>query len=109
MHATTCDLIGRGGHIAGYDVFIADDTIFAVHEATKRQWAHCVPNYGTSIGALSRRPGFRVGWGRFPDGAEILYFYDRDDDNFGYAFNVDWEAGSEWGYAPFAAPEDDHL
>jgi hypothetical protein len=93
--------IGRGGHIQGYDVIIADDMIFAIHESSKRHWAHTVPNFGTSMVELSRRPGFHVGWGRFPDDAEVLYFYDIDDACFGYAFNVDWEAGSEWGYAPF--------
>ena len=49
------------------------------------------------------RPGFRLGWGRFPDGAEVLYLYDRDDDNFGYAVNLTSPTCSEWGYAPFAA------
>ena len=100
-----CVLIGRAGHIAGYDVIIADDTIFAIHDATKRQWAHTVPNYGTSLVELSRRPGFRVGWGQFPDDAEVLFFYDINDECFGYAFNVDWEDGSEWGYAPFCADD----
>ncbi len=48
------------------------------------------------------RPGFRLGWGRFPDGAEVLYLYDRDDGGFGYAVNLTMPDCSEWGYAPFA-------
>jgi hypothetical protein len=44
----------------------------------------------------------RLGWGRFPDDAEVIYLYDRADACFGYAVNLDWPDGSEWGYAPFA-------
>jgi hypothetical protein len=33
----------------------------------------------------------------------VLFLYDRADDCFGYALNLDWPDGSEWGYAPFAA------
>ena len=50
---------------------------------------------------LAARPGFRLGWGRFPDGAEVLYLYDRDDGGFGYAVNLTAPGCSEWGYAPF--------
>ena len=60
-----------------------------------------VPAFGTAIGDLAARPGFRLGWGRFPDGAEVVYLYDRDDGGFGYAVNLTAPACSEWGYAPF--------
>jgi hypothetical protein len=93
--------IGRGGHIAGYAVVVAVDTVHVFHEATDRHWTHPVPNFGTSIHDLSERPGFRLGWVRMEDDAEILFFYDRDDDNFGYALNVTDPQLSEWGYAPF--------
>ena len=55
----------------------------------------------TAIGNLVARPGFRLGRGRFPDGAEVLYPYDRDDGGFGYAVNLTIPDCSEWGYAPF--------
>ncbi len=45
----------------------------------------------------------RLGWGRFPDGDEVIYLYDKADDNFGYAVNMDAPQCSEWGYAPFSA------
>ena len=32
---------------------------------------------------------------------EVIYLYDRGDDNFGYAVNLQYEDFSEWGYAPF--------
>jgi hypothetical protein len=40
------------------------------------------------------------GWGQFPDGAEGVYLYDAGDGGFGYALNLAWPGGSEWGYAP---------
>ena len=59
-----------------------------------------VPNYGTAIGDLAARPGFRLGWGRFPDGAEVLSLYDRDDGGFGYAVNLTVPEFGGWRYAP---------
>ncbi len=44
---------------------------------------------------------FRLGWGRFPDDAEVIFLYDKGDDGFGYAINLDRPDGPEWGYAPF--------
>ena len=46
-------------------------------------------------------PRARVGWGRFPDGDEVIYIFDADDHNVGYAVNLHDPTGSEWGYAPF--------
>jgi hypothetical protein len=45
----------------------------------------------------------RLGWGRFRDDAGLIYVYDKGDACFGYALNLDWPDGSEWGYAPCAA------
>src|SRR5690242_11639857 len=93
-------LIARSGQINGYSVIIVDGHI-SVLAPDGRTLFHPVPNYGTSIDDLAARPGFRTGWARFPDDAEVLYFYDRGDDGFGYALNVDHPHCSEWGYAPF--------
>ncbi len=30
----------------------------------------------------------KLGWGQFPDGAEVIYLYDKGDENFGYAVNL---------------------
>jgi hypothetical protein len=90
----------RLNSIRGYSILIAADHI-AVLTPDGHDFAHPVPNYGTSIAQLAARPGFRVGWARFPDDAEVLYLYDRDDDGFGYALNVDYPDCSEWGYSPF--------
>lgn len=90
----------RVGRINGYSVIIGADRI-AVTTPDGWGMTHSVPNYGTRIGDLAARPGFRTGWARFPDDAEVLYFYDRDDDGFGYALNVTNPDCSEWGYSPF--------
>ena len=59
---------------------------------------------GARIVPLAERTGFRLGLVRMPGDEEILYRYDRDDNGFGYAFNVDFPPSSEWGYAPFRIP-----
>ncbi len=91
--------IGTAGRVAGYDVLILRDAVIVTDADGSRRFP--VPHYGTAIGDLAARPGFRLGWGRFPDGAEVLYLYDRDDGGFGYAVNLTMPDCSEWGYAPF--------
>ena len=92
---------GTAGHVAGYDVFILADIVLVTDAAGSRRFP--VPDHGTSIGELAARPGFRLGWGRFPDGAEVLSLYDEDDGGFGDAVNLTMPDCSEWGYAPLPA------
>ncbi len=91
--------IGTAGRVAGYDVLILADAVIVTGADGSRRFT--VPDYGASIGELAARPGFCLGWGRFPDGAEVLYLSDRDDGGFGYAVNLAAPDCSEWGYAPF--------
>lgn len=98
--ATVTRLLANAGHIGAYWVCIVNDDIYARHE-DRPAVTHTATNYGTSLGELSQRPSFRTGWAQMPSGDEILYFYDRDDDCFGYAWNVTDPQLSEWGYAPF--------
>ena len=93
--------IGTAGHVVGDDVLVLADAVIVTDAARSRRFP--VPDYGTAIGDLAARPGFRLGWGRFPDGAEVLSLYDRDDRGFGYAVNLASPGCSEWGYTPFAA------
>lgn len=93
-------LIGRAGHVAGYDVLVSGDTV-TVTKGGAVVARHTVPDYRTAFGELSARPGFALGWGRFADGAEVVYCYDRNDGGFGYAVNLGQPDCSEWGYAPF--------
>jgi hypothetical protein len=50
---------------------------------------------------MEKGKDIRIGWAKLPD-FEVIYVYDRGDDNFGYAFNITDETLSEWGFAPFA-------
>ena len=63
------------GHVNGYDVLILPDRVIVTNDAAGdgrvRTWRHDVPNYGTGIYDLADRPGVRLGWDRFPDGAEV--------------------------------------
>ena len=93
--------IGTAGHVAGYDVLVLAGAVIVADAAGSRRFS--VPDYGTRIGDLAARPGSRLGWGRFPDGAEVIYLYDADDGGFGDAVNLASPASSEWGYAPLAA------
>jgi hypothetical protein len=52
---------------------------------------------------LAARPGVRLGWAEFVEGAEVLYLYDRGDGGFGYAVDPTAPGCSEWGCAPFPA------
>jgi hypothetical protein len=88
-----------GSHIAGYDVLITRGH-FTLHCDGKTDHYE-VPNHGPDIAELMDRPGARVGWGCFPDGDEVIYLYDVDDGNFGYALNLSCGWCSKWGYAPF--------
>ena len=95
-HATQ-QFIAQSGHIGGYDVFLHGDTVTVLDDegiVTRQTVA--------GLGAfIARAKALRTGWGQFPDGMEVIYLYDRGDDQFGYAVNLQHEDLSEWGYAPF--------
>lgn len=94
----------RSGHIGEYDVILTDAGISVLKDG-KVTHRHLVPDYGTPFGELIERPGFRTGWGRTAD-FEVLGFYDKDDGNFGYAYNLTWDEG-EWTYCYFGTGEDE--
>jgi hypothetical protein len=99
--------IGRGAAIVTpngtISLLVIGDVVMVWRGASEIR--HDVPNHGTSMGDLALRDSFAVGWGQFPDDAEVVYLYDKADGCFGYAVNLDWTDGSEWGYAPFAETE----
>ena len=49
---------------------------------------------------LRKAKALRIGWAKQPDD-EVIYIYDKADENFGYAVNLNDPNCSEWGYAPF--------
>ncbi len=63
--------IGRGACVTGYDVLVSGNSVTVSRGATVVA-SQTVPDYGTAIGELSARPGFALGWGRFPDGDEVV-------------------------------------
>ncbi|MGE0539212.1 MAG: hypothetical protein AB7R89_03445 [Dehalococcoidia bacterium] len=97
MNDTTQQFIAQSGHIGGYDVFLHGDTVTVLDDEgiVTRQ---TVDGLGAFI---TRAKSLRTGWGQFPDGMEVIYLYNRGDDNYGYAINLQAEHLSEWGYAPF--------
>ena len=97
MTDATLQLTAQSGHIGGYDVFLHGDTV-TVLDDDGIVTTQTVRGLGAFI---DRAKQFRLGWGQFPDGMEVLYLYDQGDDNFGYAVNLQRDDFSEWGYAPF--------
>jgi hypothetical protein len=90
----------RAGRVAGDDVFVRGDLVAVLRDGELIR-RHVVPDYGTGLGELAARDGFALGWGRFPDDAEVLSLDDKGDNGFGYALNLSDPGLSEWGYAPF--------
>ena len=99
MGTGTMARVGVGGTINGYGVLVVGDEVLVERdgaEVARRR----VEGLGRFVVAAR---DLRLGWGAFPDGAEVIYLYDAGDGGFGYALNISWADGSEWGYAPFAA------
>ena len=88
--------LGLSGHIKHFDVFIAGDTVTVLTkrgiEAQKK-----VEGLGEFVRGARE---LRLGWGCTED-FNIIYIYDKADENFGYAVNIEAPDLSEWGYAPF--------
>jgi hypothetical protein len=102
LNATTPRL-GISAYFANLNVFVKSNCV-AVREDCRggQRWRFTVPNYGTDIADLMARTTAHVALVTFPD-FRVLYLYDPADDHFGYACNLDWPDGSEWGYAPFTS------
>ena len=86
--------------MAGYDVLVLADSVIVTDVGRSRQFP--VPDYGTAIGDLAARPGFRLGWGRFPDEAEVFSLGDAGAGGFGDAVNLTVPEFGGWGYAHVA-------
>jgi hypothetical protein len=57
------------------------------------------PAFGGSadLSKLSAKASFSIATAK-TDGMRIIYLYDKADEyGFGYALNMDWPMGSEWG------------
>jgi hypothetical protein len=87
MNATnngTMSRIGVGGTINGYGVLVLGDVV--VIERDRAEIARSrVEGLGRFVAAA---PDLRLGWGQFPDDAEVIFLYDKGDGCFGYALNL---------------------
>ena len=91
--------MGVGGTINGYGALVLGDRVHV-----ERDGEPVARRTVEGLGGFVRKArDLKLGWGRFPDGAEVLSLSDQDDGGFGYAVNPTSPACSEWGYAPFAA------
>jgi hypothetical protein len=89
--------VGIGGTVNGYGVLVLGDVVIV-----ERGGAEVARERVDGLGRFATEArDLKLGWGQFPDGAEVIYLYDKGDDGFGYALNLDWPDGSEWGYSPF--------
>ncbi len=87
----------KSGHIKDYDVILDKDNVIVL-KGKQLQCARKVPGLQTF---LEKAKDVRLGWGQFEhDGDEVIYIYDKADENFGYALNLDDDHCSEWGYSP---------
>jgi hypothetical protein len=89
--------IGIGGIVNGYGILILGDDLLVERDGVEvaRSRVEGLGRFATAERDLT------LGWGQFPDGAEVIFLYDKGDDNFGYAVNLACDWCSEWGYAPF--------
>ena len=88
---------GTAGHVAGFDILAIGDlvTVLVGKDVLTKQTAD-----GLGKWLDSHEGRVSLGWARTED-FNILYLYDKADDNFGFAVNVEAPDCSEWGYAPF--------
>lgn len=85
------------GGVHNYDIVLAGDVIHVAGKYGGFYTGQKVPGLEKFT---NRAKDLRLGWGKLPD-YEVIYIYDKEDDNFGYALNITDRQLSEWGYAPF--------
>lgn len=88
----------RTGYVHGYTVVMTEDAIMVTGTYGNLLAYKKVQGFGEFI---SKAEDLRIDWGKLPDD-EVIYLYDKADDNFGYALNITDENLSEWGYAPYS-------
>ena len=93
----TIQQVGIAGAINGYSVLVIGDVV-TIERAGAEVARRRVAGLGRFVAAARE---LKLGWGQFPDGAEVIYLYDKADGGFGYAVNLACNWCSEWGYAPF--------
>jgi hypothetical protein len=86
------------GHIADYDVLIVGNKVAVLNEEGLVTDVE-VPS-PESFAKIVASPKLMLGYAKVED-MEIIYIYDKAQDNFGYAINLDVDYFSEYGFSPF--------
>jgi hypothetical protein len=84
------------GHIHNLAVFVSADQVMVISE-TGVVTDQFVPGLSRFV---HEGQDLKLGFAAFADFA-VIYLYDKADENFGYAVNLQDPNLSEWGNAPF--------
>ena len=92
----------RVGTISNYDVMLfVDPNEDLVTALVQKEGQYITRQHVRKLKSFVQRAKvLRIGWAELPDD-EVIYIYDKADENFGYAVNLHDPNCSEWGYAPF--------
>jgi hypothetical protein len=90
--------------LGNYSVVLVGDHAHVIKDHGDDERTYTVDGLGAFV---TRARDLKIGWGQFPDEAEVLYLYDKGDGCFGYAINLADDWLSEWGYSPFCREETD--
>ncbi len=89
---------GTVGWVRDYTVVVLGDRV-AVFRGDEEVASEVVAGQGRFVAGAGE---LKVEWGETAD-FEILYLYDKADSGWGYALNLTWAGGSEWGYSGLGA------
>ncbi len=89
--------VGVGGAINGYCVLVLGDVLIVERDGEEVARS-TVERLGRFV---AEARDLKLGWGQFPDRAEVIFLYDKGDGCFGYPLNLACGWSSEWGYVPF--------
>jgi len=86
------------GHIADYFVIVYQCKAIGIYKGEKLVAEEKPEGLERFI---ENAKDLRLGWAQLEGGDEVIYLYDKQDNNFGYAVNLDSPQCSEWGYNGF--------
>ena len=99
------EYVGRAGHVAGYDVFLAGDTMLVTHAASGPGVAARRPELRHGAGGAGAAAGAAARVGALPRRCRGDLLLRRRGRQLRLRLNLSDPALSEWGYAPFASAD----
>jgi len=84
------------------NTLVSIDCTLAVIEPGGTRHTIDAPCHGEDLdrSVFAHKPGFRLMFETFTKEGRVVWIYDTNDGNFGFAFSLDWPEGSERGFAP---------